>query len=349
MYKNLDITVIALTRPFFLLEWEKGRRQLSQIELEHRLYSLQMPEIDKEIIKTIEDYMTKIRPSVVFIDGSPASEELQFCSQEAAKRYVERNYASIEEDYRVKLAKIIGAEVVYLDEGFEMVNPHYKTQKKKIEQMFLLDEMIRQIEDKRGYHDDVNNERYRHFVETNRKDMTRKEVGKWWSEVLTTFNLLPEKEDALSVYSVANLPGKIPLEPYKSAEDALKRAKDLKKLQSLILESKIQEGREDFWIRKSEGKISELSEGSKVLYITEASHMGIHDDSTDILNLFKKFKLPNGSIAKWGLHYPAIQYTGKFHVKLSNFGRVKIIDLTQKNVERQLENKWGTNQFELNH
>jgi nicotinamide riboside kinase len=337
MYKNIDITGIALTRPFFLLEWERGRRQLSQTELEHRLYSLQMPEIDKEIIKTIEDYMTKIRPSVVFIDGSPASEELQFCSQKVAKRYVERDYAGIMEDYRVKLAKMVGAEVVYLDDGFEMVNSHYRTQKKNIEQMFLLDEMIRQIKDKRGYHDDVNNERYRHLAETNRKDMNNEEVTEWWNELLKIFDLLPKKEDALSVYGEANLPGKIPLEPYKAAEDVLKRAKDLKKLQSLRLESKIQEGREDFWIRKSEGKISELPEGSKVLCITEASHMGLHDDSTDILNLIKKFQLPEGSIAKWRLNCPAILYTGKFHVKLSNFGNVKIIDLTQKNMKRQLE------------
>jgi len=338
-----NISALVLTRPFFLLEWEKGRRQLSRTELEHRLYSLQRPEIDKEAIKMMEDYVVNIRPKIVFLDGSSPSEELHFCSPEAAKKYTERDYFGVEEDSRAIISRMAGAEVIYLDEGFERINPYYKTQKRKIEEMFLIDEIIEQIKEKRGYIDDAQHSYKKHFEESNHENMNEKEAKEWLKDVINVYNnLLPQKECALSVGGIANFPEECPAKSYTAAEDVLKKAKDLKKIQSLRLEDKIQEGREDFWMKKVESRGSELYEGSKILFITEAFHMGIeNEDSSNVSFCIEKFHLPISAIAKWGLMHYQPPKVGNFHTKLSILGPVKIVDLTQKNVEKILENRWS--------
>jgi len=335
--KRVEITVLALTRPFFLLEWEKEHKKLSQIELVHRLYSMQMVEIDKETIKMVEIWINKIRPSVVFLDGALPSEELQVCSPEAAGRYVERDYTDVGHDYRAIMAQMAGAEVVYLDQGFEKVNPDYRMQKRLNEAIFLVDEMIRQVEQTHDYlRYGINDPK---TLDNIHVDDPQKYENVRLHKMFRITELFEKRLGSLFVEGKANFPEGFPIEHYFGVEYVLKNQKDLKKLQALQLENKIQEGREDFWEEKSKNRISQLPDGSRVMYIIEAGHVGIQNDgSISPSDCIKKFQLPEGGIVNWGLRYNP--HVGNFHEKLSKFGRVNIVDLTQENVKNHLEKGW---------
>jgi hypothetical protein len=92
---TVKIAVLALSRPFFMLEWEKRKKKLMWADLRSRLYNIQMPEVDMEIVKATQWYMERLQPTIVFLDGSPASIEMQICSPEAAAKYVEKDYVGI--------------------------------------------------------------------------------------------------------------------------------------------------------------------------------------------------------------------------------------------------------------
>lgn len=328
--------MIALSRPFFLLEWEKEKRKLMRTDVKNRLYSIQMPEIDKEIVKATEIWMERLKPAIVFLDGSPASEELQICSPEAASRYVEKDYIGVNEDFRAIMAQNVGAEVVYLDEGFEGINLHYRIQKGKNEAVFLLDEMIRQIMEKESYTLAAMND-LKKLNDVSAKDPAK--VHEWWNRLFTISDLVRDKTTALWVQGEANFPEEDAVKDYRSADSLLKREKDVRKIQSLRLEGRTQECRENYWIQKSKERISRLPEGSQVLFIVEARHVGFREDS-DSFNRNKEFDLPEGALVDWGAKDCSILPVGSFHERLKRLGKVELVDLTHDAMKRALESSW---------
>lgn len=299
-----------------------------------------MPEIDKEIVKATQSWMERLEPAIVFLDGSPASIEMQICSPEAAGKYVEKDYVGVDEDYRAMMAKELGLGVVYLDEGFEEINQYYRIQKRHIEAVFLLDEMIRQIIDKEAR---VNSYT---AAETNDLKTLNQDIGKdheecskWWKRLFTTFDLSRSKFTALWVQGEANFPEEHIVTDYRSADYLLKKEKDVTKIQSLRLEGRTQEGREDFWMKKCEERISRLPEGSQVLFVIEARHVGFHGD-LDSCDPYKEFDLPEGALVDWGVKDCRILPVGSFHEKLQKLGKVELVDLTQDAMKRALKSSW---------
>lgn len=335
---TIKITVLALSRPFFMLDWEKRKKKLMRTDLRSRLCNIQMPEVGMEIIKATQWYMERLQPAIVFLDGSPASMEMQICSPEAAAKYVEKDYVGIREDYRAEMAKGLGRDVVYLDDGFEKINHFYCTQKRYSEAVFLIDEMIRQILEKESYtlgtYDDL--KKHEGFAS---KDPVL--VDEWWKRLFAISDLVQAKTNALWVKGEDNFPAytKEPLSHDQPADELLKMQKDVKKMCSLRLEGQTQEGREDYWTEKCEEKISQLPEHSQVLFVIEARYVGFHEDS-DSFDPTKEFNLPKGSLVDWGVkecrHFPL----GKFHEKLGKFGEVNIVDLTQEKMKESLEHNW---------
>jgi hypothetical protein len=320
------------------LEWEKERRKLMRTDVKNRLYSIQMPEIDKEIVKATEMWMERLKPAIVFLDGSPASEELQICSPEAASKYVEKDYVGINEDFRAIMAQNVGAEVVYLDEGFEEINLHYRIQKRKNEAIFLLDEMIRQIMEKESYSiSAMKDPRTLDNIAVKDPENCKSE---WWYKVFTRFDLVTAKTTALWVQGEANFPEDPPfVKHYVSADTVLKNEKDIKKIQSLRLEGRTLEGREVYWAKRSEEKISQLPEHSQVLFVIEARYVGFQHD-LDSFNSTKEFDLPRDAVVDWGVKDYRSLPPGKFQEKLSRFGEVSIVDLTQEKMKKALEHNW---------
>lgn len=291
------ITVLALSRPFFLLEWEKEKRKLMRTDLKSRLYNIQMPEIDKEIVKATQWRMERLEPAIVFLDGSPASIEMQICSPEAASRYVEKDYVGVNEDYRAMMAKELGLDVVYLDEGFEEINQYYRIQKRHDEAVFLLDEMIRQIMEKESYTLAAMKD-FKNLDDVSAKD--RVKVYEWWNRLFTISDLVRDKTTALWVQGEANFPEDHTIKDYRSAEVLLKREKDVKKIESLRLEGRTLEGREDYWIKKCEEKVSQLPEHSQVLFVIEARYVGFQDNP-DSFDPTKEVNLPKDALVDWGV------------------------------------------------
>ena len=229
---------------------------------------------------------------------------------------------------------------MYLDEGFEEINPYYRIQKRHGETVFLLDEMIRQIMDKEACV-----ESYRLAAMNGLKNLNdvigkdTEECRKWWKRLFTTFDLVHTKITALWVEGEANFPEDHTIKDYRSADVLLKREKDVKKIESLRLEGRTLEGREDYWTKKCEEKISQLPEHSQVLFVIEARYVGFHEDS-DSFDPTKEFNLPKDALVDWGVkdcrHFPS----GKFHEKLGKFGKVNIVDLTQEKMKKSLEHNW---------
>lgn len=335
---TVKIAVLALSRPFFMLEWEKRKKKLMWTDLRSRLYNIQMPEVDMEIVKATQWYMERLQPTIVFLDGSPASIEMQICSPEAAAKYVEKDYVGIHEDYRAMMAKELGLDVVYLDEGFGEINWYYRTQKRYSEVVFLIDEMIRQILEKESYTLGTFNDLKKH------EDFTSKDpvlVHEWWKRLFTISDLVKAKTSALWVKGEDNFPAHTvePLEHDQPVDVLLKTEKDVKKMDSLRLEGRTQEGREDYWIKKSEERISGLPENSQVLFIIEARHIGF-DEKSISLDPYKGFDLPDGALLDWGVKDCGVLPVGCFHEKLKRVGKVELINLTQDAMKRALESSW---------
>jgi hypothetical protein len=159
-------------------------------------------------------------------------------------------------------------------------------------------------------------------------------------QIIALSQLTEKKICSLYAGGEANFPEEYPIESYVMVEDVLKKQKDLKKIQSLNLESKIQEGREDSWEKKSESKMSELPEGSKVVYIIDARHVGIKENVMSKSSHTENSSVPESGVADWGLKGGEPIYLGDFYRKLYKFGHVTVIDLTQEAIERCLKNKW---------
>ena len=335
---TIKITVLALSRPFFMLEWEREKKKLIRTDLKSRLYNIQMPEVDKEIVKATQWWMERLEPAIVFLDGSPASMEMQICSPEAAAKYVEKDYVGIHEDYRAEMAKELGRDVVYLDEGFGEINRYYWAQKRYSESVFLIDEMIRQILEKESYALETLKDLKKHEGFASKDTVL---IHEWWKRFFTISDLVKAKTSALWVKGEDNFPAHTvePLEHDQPVDVLLKTEKDVKKIESIRLEGRTQEGREDYWIDKSEEEISELPEGSQVLFIIEARHVGFYGD-VDSYDPYKEFDLPKGALVDWGVKDCGVLPVGKFHEKLKRLGKVQVIDLTQDAMKRALEGSW---------
>lgn len=319
MQKNIDIKVIGLPRPFFILEYEKRTRKLVNIEKKHRTKIIKNPEITKATVKIIEIYVQKLSPLIVFLDGSPPSEEMKVCSVAAAGEYVEKDYTGIGEDFRAEIAKMADIEIVYLDEGFQKVNHNYRAQKKKIETTYLLEEMICQVKDKRAYHDYATKHYHKLFDIRNRKATCRESRKQLILDIIDTYDLIGQKECALYVEGEANFPRSHPMEVCgRKAEHVLEKEKDRLRIQSLTLELSAQTGREEFWEEKSRENIHQLPDDSRVLFIIEAGHVGLNSNRSSRKD-------------------PRV---GSFANSLTKLGRLELLDFTSETLAKSLAKRW---------
>lgn len=335
---SIRITVLALSRPFFMLEWEQRMKKLMRTDLRSRLYNIQMPEVDKEIVKATQLYMERLEPALVFLDGSSASKEMKICSPEAAAKYVEKDYVGIDEDYRAEMAKELGRDVIYLDNGFEKINDFYWSQKRYIEAVFLIDEMIKQILEKESYTLGAFDDLKKHEGFASKDPVLTHE---WSKRLITIFDLVQAKTNALWVKGKDNFPAykKEPLEHDQPADELLKTEKDVKRMESLRLEGRTQDGREDYWIGKSEDRIAKLPANSQVLFIIEARHIGFDENSISF-DPYKEFDLPEGALVDWGVKDCRVLPIGRFHEKLKRLGKVEVVDLTKDAMKRALKSSW---------
>jgi len=337
-----NITVLVLSRPFFMLEWEKTKHKLCRTDLRSRLYRVQMPEVDKEIIKATQLYMERLQPAIVFLDGSPASSKMQICSPEAAAKYVEKDYVGVDEDFRAEMTKELGHDVVYLDEGFEKINHFYNRQKKCNEMVFMIDEMIRQSKEKYDYSlnalDQVKRPKGYDLKEDVRLALEQLD------RLSTMGKLVDAKTNALWVKGKDGFPISERFdidfhEHDRPIDSLLKDEKDARKIHALRLEVRTQGGREDYWLKKSEEQIPRLPGNSQVMFIFEARYVGF-DENLISFDPYKEFNLPEDSLMDWEVKNCKELPVANFHKKLERLGRVEVIDLTKDAMKRLLKGSW---------
>ena len=338
---TFKIMVLGLSRPFFMLEWEKTKHKLFRTDLRSRLYRVQMPEVDKEIVKVTQCYMERLQPSLVLLDGSPASLKMQICSPEAAEKYVEKDYVGVDEDFRAEMARELGHDVVYLDEGFEKINRCYHSQKECIETVFMIDEMIKQSVEKEDY-------AFKTLEDFVRPEGSGSKDLRLFSEQFDRYcaidELVKAKTSSLWVRGRDGFPIRERFEIEIHEHDRpiyslLKDQKDLKKMDALGLEARTEDGREDYWFKKSEEQILKLPGNSQVMFIIEARYMGFDENSISF-DPYREFGLPEDGLFDCGLKGCHALPVGHFHERLRTLGKVEVVNLTHDAMKKTLKNNW---------
>ncbi len=316
MYNNkLVITLFKETHPSFLENKER-------LEGVNNPYSVTLREIAEEIRRRKLKHIVKYRP-IVFKEGRPTSYLLELCSPEAA--------AEEESNDSVTLtSNLVHSKMVYLDDGFEYINPDAKIVKKLSDQIALYRQMIRQVRGKRAYlHEELR--KYKREIEKLPKDS--KERGK----LLKRVGYIADKINATYVYDDPSTDlCYFPLENLsKNYHDAIP-AENALELESILkynhavgisMSPKYQTGREDFWLDKFEKGVQGLPPGSYVDIFVGAAHVdGLRVKGYDV-----KWKdlQRNEELNK---------VMGNFKEKLEEkFGKIQVIDLTEETVKREIE------------
>jgi len=313
--EKLVITLFKETHPLFLesLELLNGAKNP---------YSVTQREIAEEIRRRKLKHIVKYRP-IVFREGRPTSYLLESCSPEAA---VEKEL----NDPVTLIANLVHSKIVYLDDGFEDINPNAKIVKKLSDQIALYKQMIRQVIEKRAY---LRKElrKYQKEIEKLPKDSKERE------ELLKRVGYITDKINATDVYNdpstdscyfplenlSKNYQGAIPAEKALALELIWKYNHAV----GIDMSPKHQTGREDFWLDKFEKEVQDLPPGSYVDIFVGVAHV----DGLRVKGYDLKWKdlQRNEELNK---------VMGNFKEKLEEkFGKIQVIDLTKETVKREIE------------
>ncbi len=315
--KSLYIILFKETHPSFL-------ESMGMLEGEEGFYSITKKEIADEIRRRKINRMDRY-VSTVFKEGNPPSYLLKLCSPEAAER-------KIEEDLVARQAEKLGINVVYLDDGFENVNPYAKIVKKLSDQISLYREMIQQIQEKRGYLRGKLKECQKEIRElpqnSEEQKKLSKKIGHIANKIIATYAYNDPTIDScyypLDVFSQKYRVA-IPGEEMLVAESARKFNSAIE----IIMSARYQKGREDFWMDKFEKKVENLPLGSKVNVFVGAGHIdGLTVKGFD----FNWFDLQRNRELN--------EVMGHFGKKLEEkFGKFDEIDLTKETIKEELLKK----------